>query len=225
MHRIDEHEVGTRAGGVHQQFAQVPVVAHAPRFGGAHRIHLRHPSPALVRGEGLGYRNGCRRAQQCDVDVALAARFAIAHMQCVVADLQIVADREVVDVHVAIMLAEGEREGIGRVAAVFERESDVRLPVLGVQRRAGGGAEELDDGGRHQAFVRLVASRVEIDVDELRGGGVDAERAEHRDEHCVANLHIGAELVYVAGGHTAPLGELDERSCESLGAFLTARGC
>lgn len=75
-----------------------------------------------------------------------------------------------------------------------------------------------------RAFVGLVAASVEVDVDELGGGGVDAKRAEHRDEHFIANLHIGAELIDVAGGHTARLGELDERSCESLGA-LHGVGC
>lgn len=69
-------------------------------------------------------------------------------MQRVVANGQFVVDAELVDVHIAIVLTEGEREGAGGIAAVFECESDVGLAVLGAQLCAGGRAEEFDEGGR-----------------------------------------------------------------------------
>ena len=71
--RVDEHEIGMRLfGGVGEQQLQIAVVAHAPRFGGADGIHLRHPTPTLLFGNRRRQRYACRGADQSRLAVQRA---------------------------------------------------------------------------------------------------------------------------------------------------------
>ena len=215
--RVDEHEVGAGFGGrVGGEHAQVAVVADAPRPGGTHRVHLRHPAPALLVLHCLRHGDARGGAQQRARDGALA----VGERERVVAGRDVVIEAERVDVHVVALRLERQlAEFTGELGAVFEYERDARVGAEDVQLHRLGGAQELDDGGGSQQFVLVLPAVFERRRDRLVGGGIHAERLQHGDEHFVADFHIGAQLVDVRGGDAPCIGEADERAGETLCAF------
>ena len=91
VNRVDEHEVGMRLfGGVGEQQLQVAIIAHAPRFGGADGIYLRHPTPTLLFGDRRWQGHACRGTDQS----RLAVQWARVDAQRVVAGGNVVGQSE-----------------------------------------------------------------------------------------------------------------------------------
>ena len=194
MNRVDEHEVRAGlGGGVGQQALQVAVIAHAPGLVGAHGVHLGHPAPTMVLGD------GCRHFDMRGGvdDGGFGGAFIGGDMQGVVAHRQRAGKRDGGMCGVEIWQGvEVFLEG----AAVFQGDGcgDVAVGVA-VDLHGGGFADRCDDGGWDELGALVPVVEFEGMCDRLIGGCVDAQCGENGDKRLVADFGVCAELVEEGG--------------------------
>ena len=170
---------------------------------------------------GLRHRNARRRADHVGRRMALA----VFDGERVVADRQRIGQCQFVDGHVGVrrrlgvLAFDGEEVAFG-VHALLEHQRDGRLAVQCMQLDRFVGADELDDGWRHETRGLFVQTQLERLVDAFVGRRVDAERLEHGDEDVVVDFDVGAELVDVRRGDAPHVRQSDEWTREALGALL-----
>ena len=231
VQRVDEHVVGAVLdGGPDAEVGQVGEVTGAPRARGPDAVQLGGQPPDAALAEPLGHADPVRRDDQAHPGVAVAARATGAGVHPVVAQRQVLRDRE------RRLADELVLDGAGRVPVLvlvdaapvlagLELDPHVDGPALGhvhLERRPPALARHQHR--RQHPPPGLLVPRGESGPRRVLAARVDAEGGEHAQHRVGARQDVLALPVPVVGGDAVRRRQLAHQVLMVAGVVLRHAG-